>query len=82
MLSDSYVAEVYYRTNQEDEELNVESWFIKVRQYWLIVGKKSPVIGELSPTKKARFLGKGKVLLGITMIWGEVLLSLAYKQLY
>ena len=30
MLSNSYVAEVYYKLNPDEEELNVESWFIKV----------------------------------------------------
>ena len=33
MLSNSYVTEVYYKTNSEDEELSVESWFVKVSIY-------------------------------------------------
>ena len=33
MLSNSYVTEVYYKTNSEDDELSVESWFVKVSIY-------------------------------------------------
>ena len=48
MLSNSYVAEVYYKLNPDEEELNVESWFIKVKVVFCL--KESAVFKVLRQT--------------------------------
>lgn len=39
MLSNSYVTDVYYKNHIDDEEMSVESWFVKVSiksiRYWV-----------------------------------------------